>query len=131
MSIGIFHTTGLNLYLNLNKTSQCFKYTALELDCANYDLVCFKLTTIFIATVSFLETKNVCFVWTQKKTKNTCCSLVPCKLTFEWNLMIRLKNATTTSLLNVLAWKNKTNMLRLAKIVFNAMKRRKEFTGSS
>ena len=32
-----------------------------ELDCANYDLVCFQLTTIFIATVSVLETEIVCF----------------------------------------------------------------------
>ena len=40
------------------------------------------------------------------------------------------QNATTASLLNGLAWKNKTNMLRLAKFVFSAMKRRKEFTGS-
>ena len=40
------------------------------------------------------------------------------------------QNATTASLLNVLAWKNKTNMLRLAKFVFSAMKRREEFTGS-
>ena len=40
------------------------------------------------------------------------------------------QNANTASLLHVLAWKNKTNMLRLAKYVFSAMKRRKEFTGS-
>ena len=33
-----------------------------ELDCANYDLVCLQLTTIFIATVSVLETEIVCFV---------------------------------------------------------------------
>ena len=41
------------------------------------------------------------------------------------------QNTTVVSLLNVLALKNKTNMLRLAKFVFRTMKRRKEFTGSS
>ena len=41
------------------------------------------------------------------------------------------QNTTVVSLLNVLALKNKTNMLRLAKFVFSAVKRRKEFTGSS
>ena len=35
------------------------------------------------------------------------------------------ENATTVSLLDVLAWKNKTNMLHLAKFVFSAMKRKK------
>ena len=40
------------------------------------------------------------------------------------------QNATTASLLNVLALKNKTNMLRSAKFVSSAMKRRKKFTGS-
>ena len=59
---GIFHTAMLNLYLNLNNTSQCLKYTALELDCANHDLVRFQLTTIFIATVYLLEAEIVCFV---------------------------------------------------------------------
>ena len=41
------------------------------------------------------------------------------------------QNATIASLLNVLAWKNKTNLLRLAKFVFSARRRREEFTGSS
>ena len=40
------------------------------------------------------------------------------------------QNATTASLLNVLACKNKTNKLRLAQFGFSAVKRRKEFTGS-
>ena len=40
------------------------------------------------------------------------------------------KNATTASLLNVLAWKNKTNMLRLTKFIVSEMKRRRELTGS-
>ena len=65
--------------------------------------------------------------------KNACCSLVPCMLTFEFRAKLlsdSSQNATTASLLNVLAWKNKTNMLRLAKFVFSAMKRTKELTGS-
>ena len=41
------------------------------------------------------------------------------------------QNATIASLLNVLAWKNKTNLIRLAKFVFSARRRREEFTGSS
>ena len=40
------------------------------------------------------------------------------------------QNAVTASLENVLAWKSKTNMFRLAKFVFSAIRRRKEFTGA-
>ena len=41
------------------------------------------------------------------------------------------QNAVTASLENVLSWKSKTNMFRLAKFVFSAIRRRKEFTGSN
>ena len=47
----IFHTAMLSQYLNQSNTFQPLKYIALELDCANCDLVCYQLTTIFIATV--------------------------------------------------------------------------------
>ena len=38
------------------------------------------------------------------------------------------QNAVTASLENVLSWKRKTNMFRLAKFVFNAIRKRKEKT---
>ena len=41
------------------------------------------------------------------------------------------QNTVTASLENVLSWKSKTNMFRLAKFVFSAIRRRKEFTGSN
>ena len=41
------------------------------------------------------------------------------------------QNTVTASLENVLSWKSKTNMFRLAKFFFSAIKRRKEFTGSN
>ena len=41
------------------------------------------------------------------------------------------QNAVTASLKNVLSWKSKTNMFRLAKFVFSAIRRRKEFTGQT
>ena len=40
------------------------------------------------------------------------------------------QNAVTASLENVLSGKSKPNMFRLAKFVFSATRRRKEFTGS-
>ena len=39
------------------------------------------------------------------------------------------QNAVTVSLENVLSWKSKTNMFLLAKFVFSAIRRRKEFMG--
>jgi len=45
------HTAMLSQYLNQSNTFQPLKYIASELDCANCDLVCYQLTTIFIATV--------------------------------------------------------------------------------
>ena len=41
------------------------------------------------------------------------------------------QNAVTASLETVLSWKSKTNMFRLAKFVFNMIRKRKEFTGSN
>ena len=41
------------------------------------------------------------------------------------------QNAVTDSLENVISWKSKTDMFRLAKFVFSAIRRRKEFTGSN
>ena len=46
-----FHTAMLSQYLNQSNTFQPLKYIASELDCANCDLVCYQLTTTFIATV--------------------------------------------------------------------------------
>ena len=46
-----FHTAMLSQYLNQSNTFQPLKYIASELDCANCGLVCYQLTTIFIATV--------------------------------------------------------------------------------
>ena len=41
------------------------------------------------------------------------------------------QNAVTASLESFLSWKSKTNIFRLAKFVFSAIRRRKEFTGSN
>ena len=41
------------------------------------------------------------------------------------------QNAVTASLENILSWKSKANMFQLAKFVFSAIRRRKEFTGSN
>ena len=41
------------------------------------------------------------------------------------------QNIVTASLENVFSWKSKTNMFRLAKFVFSAIRRRKEFTESN
>ena len=41
------------------------------------------------------------------------------------------QNTVMASLENVLSWKSKTNMFRMAKFVFSAIRRRKEFTGSN
>ena len=41
------------------------------------------------------------------------------------------QNVVTASLENVRSWEIKTNMVRLAKFVLSAIRRRKEFTGSN
>ena len=41
------------------------------------------------------------------------------------------QNVVTASLENVRSWEIKTNVVRLAKFVFSAMSRKKEFTGSN
>jgi len=57
-----FHTAILSQYLNQSNTFLPLKYIASELDCANCDLVCYQLTTIFVATVLVRSTEIVFFV---------------------------------------------------------------------
>ena len=57
-----FYTAMLGQYLNQSNAFQPLKYIASKLDCANCDLVCYQLTTIFIATVLVLSREIVYFV---------------------------------------------------------------------
>ena len=57
-----FHTAMLSEYLNQSNTFHPLKYIASELDSGNCDLVCYQLTTIFIATVLVQSREIVYFV---------------------------------------------------------------------
>ena len=127
-----FHTAMLGQYLNQSNTFQPLKYIASELDCANCDLVCYQLTTI-LHRYSACAIQRNCVVCVNA-IENEEHLLFVCPLyndIREKLLNDTSQNKVTASLENVLSWKSKTNMFRLAEFVFSAIRRRKEFTGSN
>ena len=127
-----FHTTMLSQYLNQSSTFQPFKYIASELDCVNCDLVCYQLT-IILHRYSACGIQRNCVVCVNA-IENEEHLLFTCPLYNDIQkkfLNDTSQNTVTASLENVLSWKSKTNMFRLAKFVFGAIRRRKEFTGSN
>ena len=132
MKTDTFHTAMLSQYLNQSNTFQPFKDIASELDCVNCDLVCYQLTTI-LHHYSACGIQRNC-VGCVNAIENEEHLLFTCPLyndIREKLLNDTSQNTVTASLENFLSWKSKTNMFRLAKFVFSAIRRRKEFTGSN
>ena len=93
--------------------------------------MCYQLTTIFIATV-LVRAREIVVCVNATENEEHLLFASPLYNDIRENLLNGTsQNAVTASLENVLSWKSKTNMFRLAKFVFSAIRRRKEFTGSN
>ena len=120
----------LSQYLNHSKTFQPLKYIASEWEYANGDLVCYQLTTIFIISLQWMcDPEKLCILCKCDRERRAL--VVHYNDIWEKFLNDTSQNAVTASLENVLSWKIKTNMFRLAKFVFSAIRRRKEFMGQT
>ena len=127
-----FHTAMLSQYLNQSNTFQPLKYIASELDCAQLRLGVLPINNNLHRHSACAIQRN-CVVCVNA-IENEEHLLFACPLyndIREKFLNDTSQNTVTASLENVLSWKSKTNMFRLAKFVFSAIRRRKEFTGSN
>ena len=127
--IGISHTAGLNLYLNLSNTFQCLKYTGLELDYASYDLVCLLKTTIFIASV-FAGNRNCVLCVNAVEDEERL--LFSCPLSAETSSRyVSKRNYGLFAECSRLKKTRQICFVLLSSLSVHALKKRKEFTGSS
>ena len=126
-----FHTALFKSIFEPEQYLSALEIYCSELDCANCDLVCYHLTTLHRYSACAIQRNCVVCVNAIENEEHL---LFACPLyndIREKLLNDTSQNAVTASLENVLPWKSKTNMFRLAKFVFSAIRRRKEFTGSN